>query len=127
MLCNSAHSAFSPTTTYYSAALQLARRTFPDLYSTSSGVVVVLHRKMSSGDSKKLLIDEPKYAFLKELGLGAENEGVYDGEWKASGEVRNYSNSNKLVYYDSYIYILYSKYNIDSSTPSTASLCLECY
>jgi aldehyde dehydrogenase family 7 protein A1 len=34
------------------------------------------------------LIDDPKYAFLKELGLGMDNEGVYDGQWKASGEVR---------------------------------------
>ena len=33
------------------------------------------------------LIDEPKYAFLKELGLEKENKGVYDGAWKGSGEV----------------------------------------
>ena len=41
-----------------------------------------------SSDSGSLLIEEPKYAFLKELGLAADNEGVYDGKWGgASGEV----------------------------------------
>jgi len=40
-------------------------------------------RCMSSG----LLINEPKYAFLKELGLEETNNGVYDGSWKGSGPV----------------------------------------
>jgi len=40
-------------------------------------------RCMSSG----LLLNEPKYAFLKELGIEEENNGVYDGTWKGSGEV----------------------------------------
>lgn len=35
-----------------------------------------------------LLIEEPKYAFLKDLGIGADNLGAYYGEWTASGEVR---------------------------------------
>eukprot|EP00095_Tigriopus_kingsejongensis_P003353 maker-scaffold787_size97196-snap-gene-0.11 protein:Tk03353 transcript:maker-scaffold787_size97196-snap-gene-0.11-mRNA-1 annotation:"alpha-aminoadipic semialdehyde dehydrogenase" len=43
-------------------------------------------RPMSAG-SEKLLIDEPKYAFLKELGLAKENPGVYHGKWFGSGEV----------------------------------------
>ncbi|TKR76581.1 hypothetical protein L596_017699 [Steinernema carpocapsae] len=34
-----------------------------------------------------LLISNPKYAFLKELGLQEENAGVFNGEWKASGAV----------------------------------------
>ncbi|RZF40504.1 hypothetical protein LSTR_LSTR000383 [Laodelphax striatellus] len=33
------------------------------------------------------LIDDPKYGFLKELGLEKRNVGVYNGEWKAHGEV----------------------------------------
>lgn len=33
------------------------------------------------------LIDESKYSFLKDLDLQRNNLGVYDGEWKASGEV----------------------------------------
>jgi len=40
-------------------------------------------RHMSSG----LLINEPKYQFLKDLGLQDVNDGVYDGKWKGSGEV----------------------------------------
>ena len=43
-------------------------------------------RSMSS-----YLIDEPKYAFLKELGLEKENKGVYDGKWGGSGEVGGFS------------------------------------
>ena len=34
-----------------------------------------------------MLVSEPKYAFLKELGLGEVNDGVYDGKWFGSGEV----------------------------------------
>ncbi|KAH7731281.1 aldehyde dehydrogenase (NAD+) [Aphelenchoides avenae] len=34
-----------------------------------------------------LLISNPKYSFLKELGLSEENHGVFTGEWKASGQV----------------------------------------
>lgn len=34
-----------------------------------------------------MLINEPKFAFLKELGLGAENDGVFDGKWGGSGPV----------------------------------------
>jgi len=41
-------------------------------------------RKMSS-----FLINDPKYAFLKDdLGLSENNPGVYDGSWKGSGEVK---------------------------------------
>lgn len=39
-------------------------------------------RNMSS-----YLINEPKYGFLKELGLGETNLGVYNGKWTGSGEV----------------------------------------
>uniref|UniRef100_A0A8C9AMK9 Alpha-aminoadipic semialdehyde dehydrogenase n=1 Tax=Prolemur simus TaxID=1328070 RepID=A0A8C9AMK9_PROSS len=34
-----------------------------------------------------LLIDQPQYAWLKELGLREENEGVYNGSWGGRGEV----------------------------------------
>lgn len=33
------------------------------------------------------LIDDPKYAFLKDLGLERCNNGVYNGRWTGSGEV----------------------------------------
>ncbi|XP_039292847.1 alpha-aminoadipic semialdehyde dehydrogenase [Nilaparvata lugens] len=35
----------------------------------------------------EFLIDDPKYGFLRELGLEKRNIGVYNGEWKANGEV----------------------------------------
>lgn len=37
------------------------------------------------------MINSKKYAWLKDLGLKAENEGVYNGTWKAGGEVRTYT------------------------------------
>ena len=39
-------------------------------------------RKMSS-----FLVDEPKYAFLKDLGIEKRNPGVYNGTWGGSGDV----------------------------------------
>lgn len=38
-------------------------------------------RKMS------LLINDPKYSFLKDLGLSDVNPGVFSGKWHGSGEV----------------------------------------
>ncbi|KAF5281204.1 hypothetical protein FQA39_LY17844 [Lamprigera yunnana] len=37
--------------------------------------------------SSSYLVNETKYAFLKNLGLKSVNSGVYDGEWKGSGKV----------------------------------------
>lgn len=33
------------------------------------------------------LIDDPKYSFLKDLGLERTNNGVYNGKWTGSGPV----------------------------------------
>lgn len=33
------------------------------------------------------LVSNPKYSFLKELGLGEENSGVFHGEWTGNGKV----------------------------------------
>ena len=46
-------------------------------------------RAMSSpaGESD-LLINQSKYSWLKELGLQADNPGVFDGSWYANGKVR---------------------------------------
>ncbi|XP_044262045.1 putative aldehyde dehydrogenase family 7 member A1 homolog [Tribolium madens] len=41
--------------------------------------------KMST--SAEFLINDPKYSFLKDLGLKATNFGVYDGTWKGSGSL----------------------------------------
>lgn len=43
--------------------------------------------KVSFSNEPKLLIDEKEFSWLKDLGLKGENEGVYNGDWKATGEV----------------------------------------
>jgi len=35
--------------------------------------------------SQSYLIEDPKYSFLKELGLQKENSGVYNGKWVSDG------------------------------------------
>jgi len=40
---------------------------------------------MSTGQN--YLINQPKYAFLKELGIEESNNGVFNGKWFANGEV----------------------------------------
>ena len=42
-------------------------------------------RKYSSASG--LLIEDPKYAFLKELDLESDNIGAFYGHWEATGEV----------------------------------------
>ncbi|XP_068694446.1 alpha-aminoadipic semialdehyde dehydrogenase-like isoform X2 [Montipora capricornis] len=37
--------------------------------------------------NESLLIDEPKYSWLKELGLKAENDGVFNGSWGGKGQI----------------------------------------
>ena len=57
--------------------------------SSTRSYLVITRRNMSSSSSSrsKFLIDEPRYAFLKELGLERTNLGVYNGKWFANGEV----------------------------------------
>ena len=50
--------------------------------TTSTDFSGIRTRNMSS-----YLINEPKYAFLKELDLQETNLGVYNGKWTGSGEV----------------------------------------
>lgn len=47
----------------------------------------VISRQISSRPG--YLVDNPKYGFLKELGLDRENAGVYDGQWRTTGDVSN--------------------------------------
>jgi len=56
----------------------------PASSTTSATKLFDIRRNMSSND--KFLIDDPKYGFLKELGLEKDNKGVYNGKWFASGE-----------------------------------------
>uniref|UniRef100_A0A3Q2U667 aldehyde dehydrogenase (NAD(+)) n=1 Tax=Fundulus heteroclitus TaxID=8078 RepID=A0A3Q2U667_FUNHE len=43
--------------------------------------------KLCSAAMSSLLINQPKYSWLKELGLSEDNPGVYNGSWGGSGEV----------------------------------------
>lgn len=53
--------------------------------------------KMASR-SVSYLIEDPKYSFLKELGLEKQNAGVYNGQWKGSGElIKSYSPASGKV------------------------------
>ena len=52
-------------------------------------------RAMSS--NADLLINDPKYSWLKDLGIEADNPGVFDGTWHANGPVRNDTFSMKIV------------------------------
>ena len=45
----------------------------------------------SSSSASSLLVNQGgKYQFLQDLGLKEQNLGVFDGEWKGSGEVNSY-------------------------------------
>lgn len=46
-------------------------------------------------NASAFLIEDPKYSFLKELGLEKKNVGVYNGKWEANGPV------NILVFFSS--------------------------
>ncbi|CAJ0585945.1 unnamed protein product, partial [Mesorhabditis spiculigera] len=49
--------------------------------------VLLTVRMSSSSSAPLLLINDPKYSFLKELGLKEENAGVFNGQWAATGPV----------------------------------------
>lgn len=47
-----------------------------------------LKRPLFARFSSSLLIEDPKYGWLKELGLGADNDGAFTGDrWGGRGEV----------------------------------------
>nr|XP_042900559.1 alpha-aminoadipic semialdehyde dehydrogenase isoform X2 [Parasteatoda tepidariorum] len=48
---------------------------------------IILLGTMSKASASSYLIDDAKYAFLKDLGLEKKNLGVYHGSWCGSGEV----------------------------------------
>ncbi|KAL1490722.1 hypothetical protein ABEB36_013371 [Hypothenemus hampei] len=56
---------------------------------------IVLFRAMSSS---QFLINDKKYAFLKDLGLEEHNLGVYNGTWKGSGKkIQSICPSNGMI------------------------------
>ena len=44
-----------------------------------------------------MLVEDPKYSWLKDLGLGTTNKGAFYGVWGGSGEV--YINSISTIVY----------------------------
>lgn len=44
--------------------------------------------RTSAPNMSTLLINQPEYNWLKELGLKEDNDGVYNGSWGGQGEVR---------------------------------------
>ena len=58
--------------------------------SIARGLLRANSRAFSVGASIRmsgLLINEPKYSWIKELGLQEDNPGVFDGTWGGSGPV----------------------------------------
>lgn len=47
----------------------------------------LLQNKYSIRSASGYLVNDPDYAFLKDLGIQEENLGVYNGKWSGSGEV----------------------------------------
>lgn len=46
---------------------------------------------MARNASAAYLIEDPKYSFLKDLGLKEKNVGVFNGKWEANGQVSTYT------------------------------------
>ncbi|XP_033114924.1 alpha-aminoadipic semialdehyde dehydrogenase-like [Anneissia japonica] len=69
-------------------ALQAGCRlsSFVTISRISRTVAALPCQRMQSTDGP-LLIEDPKFSFLKELGLKADNNGVFNGSWCGSGEV----------------------------------------
>lgn len=48
----------------------------------------LLRRGAGAAAMSTLLVSQPRYAWLRELGLQEENPGVYNGRWGGGGQVR---------------------------------------
>jgi len=53
----------------------------------------------------RLLVEEPKYSWLLELGLKVDNPGVFCGAWTGNGQVG---------WYDTIRYDTIEEFNVDS-------------
>lgn len=50
--------------------------------------VLTFKLRVPMARNASFLIEDPKYSFLKELGLKEKNVGVFNGKWEANGQVR---------------------------------------
>lgn len=58
---------------------------FASIFRKTTNLLNIAGDKRSfhlSCTSSQLLIEDPKYSWLKELGLESDNKGVFDGTWK---------------------------------------------
>ena len=84
---------------YSSVALLPCRASF----FTAKTLRLTLRAMSSNAD---LLINQPKYSWIKDLGLQADNPGVFDGNsWRGGGKVCMHSNGSDLVICVELIYI----------------------
>ena len=60
--------------------------------------------RYSSSASSLLVNQGGKYQFLQDLGLKEQNLGVFDGEWKGSGEVNTFCTLEPSI--ELYLYFL---------------------
>ena len=54
--------------------------------------------KTHKASMSTLLIEDPKYAWLKDLQLEVSNKGVFNGKWTGSGEVISFRELNVLIF-----------------------------
>ena len=57
------------------------------LFSRQSNHQLTYKIFLRMASSSNYLISEPKYAFLKQLGLSETNDGVFNGRWFGDGTV----------------------------------------
>lgn len=50
-------------------------------------VVGLRFKYVMARNASSYLIEDPKYSFLKDLGLDKKNVGVFNGKWEANGPV----------------------------------------
>ena len=58
------------------------------MYSVFRKTLRPTYKLTSQRLASSYLVNDPEYGFLKELGLEADNSGVFNGKWGGSGEVR---------------------------------------
>ena len=57
------------------------------MYSVLRRTLHPTYRLSAQRLSSTCLINDPEYSFLKDLGLEADNLGVFNGKWGGNGEV----------------------------------------